>query len=267
MIQREIRTLVTGDFKAEEFSRVFENNKSLKAVELSELLQADSSFDKNASPDLIVLCQSRRGTVLPAANEQLISMFPLAARVVLLGSYCEGERRSGKPLEGWHRRFWYQWPAFFGLFEFALLEGIDHPCQLPSTASASDLLLSEISFAEFADGQQPSIELNCRWDSERQWFVDLFEHFGCQVFLDRENSQSDILLVVRDSLDDQTVGEIKALCDRDRPVCLTLNFPRIQEWNLAFEMGIASLFGRPFVNSEVFYSILQLAPQSIRLAD
>lgn len=62
-----------------------------------------------ANYDLVVLAQSRPGIHDPELIHELRQRFPLTPIIVLLGSWCEGERRTGTPLQGTHRIFWYQW--------------------------------------------------------------------------------------------------------------------------------------------------------------
>ncbi|MEO2023653.1 MAG: hypothetical protein ABGX05_17660, partial [Pirellulaceae bacterium] len=59
-------------------------------------------------PGAIVLGQSRRGEFSQQDQEKMLRCAPLAEALVLLGSWCEGETRSGSPAAGWHRVYWHQ---------------------------------------------------------------------------------------------------------------------------------------------------------------
>ncbi|HAA72875.1 MAG TPA: hypothetical protein DCE55_27295 [Planctomycetaceae bacterium] len=61
------------------------------------------------NPQLILLVQSRRNEISQHQIEQLHRMAPLARLVGLLGSWCEGEVRSGEPWKGVQRIYWHQW--------------------------------------------------------------------------------------------------------------------------------------------------------------
>ncbi len=252
--------LVTGDFEADVFQFVLQNDTRLKYSRLSDVTQnSDVKNNFDGQPDLVVVCQARRGSIACADSEQLIEQFPLSMRVVLLGSYCEGERRSGQPLEGWHRRFWHQWPAFWGVLEKVFQDQLDHPFRLPATATDGDLLFRYNALAEQVLAAQYRICVDCRWRSEQQWFNDLFEHHGCRIVPLSEKDQADAILVVRDSFDvssQHVVGQLKLELP-SKPIVLTLNFPRIQEFCQAAKMGIAAVIARPFVNLELLYSVEQ----------
>lgn len=61
--------------------------------------------------DWIVIAQSRPGQFRQSEIEQLQRAAPLARLVALLGSWCEGETRSGDPWHGVTRVCWHQWPV------------------------------------------------------------------------------------------------------------------------------------------------------------
>ena len=64
-------------------------------------------------PELVVVAQSRPGTVGDRELESLRRVAPLAGIVALLGSWCEGETRTGRPWPGVQRLYWYEFPAWW----------------------------------------------------------------------------------------------------------------------------------------------------------
>ena len=64
-------------------------------------------------PQLTVIAQSRPGVVDPQIIARLRRDAPLTAVVSLLGSWCEGETRTGRPLACSERIFWYDFPAWW----------------------------------------------------------------------------------------------------------------------------------------------------------
>ncbi|MBC7856738.1 MAG: response regulator [Pirellulaceae bacterium] len=62
-------------------------------------------------PDLILLVASRPGRFSTSEVETLHRRAPLAKLVALLGSWCEGEVRSGHPWPGVTRIYAHQWQA------------------------------------------------------------------------------------------------------------------------------------------------------------
>jgi hypothetical protein len=66
------------------------------------------------SPDFIVLVHSRPGEMTAAEVERLHAAAPLSRIVGLLGSWCDGESRTGKPWPGVARVYWHQFVDRFG---------------------------------------------------------------------------------------------------------------------------------------------------------
>src|SRR5262245_46214259 len=62
-----------------------------------------------SDPDLILLVASRPGRFSAAEVEALHRRAPLARLVALLGTWCEGEVRSGHPWPGVNRIYAHQW--------------------------------------------------------------------------------------------------------------------------------------------------------------
>ena len=252
--------VVTGEFADEVFQWALADDcDRLHFVATTELIRRnDIGGQLEASPDLIVLCQSRRGSLSPQTSESIIRQFPLAQRLVLLGSECEGERRSGTPLIGWHRRFWYQWSGFATLLNHAFQQGSVHPMTLPSEATDSDLLISLENIAKLDLAKDLRISMDCRWNSERELFTDLWSDAGWSV---AENiDEADVVAVIRDSLDEETQRQLLSIrqIEPAKPLLLSLNFPRIQEAQLAKQLGASALIGRPFVNLELLVSVQRM---------
>ena len=67
--------------------------------------------DEEIAVDVIVVAQAYPGQFSGEALDRLSRLAPLARVVGLLGSWCEGEVRSGRPWPGAVRVYWHQWPA------------------------------------------------------------------------------------------------------------------------------------------------------------
>jgi hypothetical protein len=64
-------------------------------------------------PELVLLAQSRPGCDEQADVELLREVAPLTRVVVVAGSWCEGELRTGRPLAGVIRLYWHEFPAWW----------------------------------------------------------------------------------------------------------------------------------------------------------
>jgi hypothetical protein len=98
-------------------------------------------IDAPLAPDLIVLTQSRPGEFANSGVDRLRALAPLARIVALLGSWCEGETRSGRPLPGVIRVYWHQWLPRLAQELDRVRQGRCPTWGLPATAGDDERLL------------------------------------------------------------------------------------------------------------------------------
>ena len=60
-------------------------------------------------PDVMVLAQERPGEIADALVQELQAIAPLSGMIAVLGSWCEGETRTGTPWPGVMRCEWHTW--------------------------------------------------------------------------------------------------------------------------------------------------------------
>jgi hypothetical protein len=100
-------------------------------------------------PDVIVVAQAFPGEFSHRAIDRLRRLAPLARVVGLMGSWCEGEMRSGSPWPATMRTYWHQWPARCGRQFRRLAMGQSCSWALPLTATEEERLLADA--AEMGD--------------------------------------------------------------------------------------------------------------------
>jgi hypothetical protein len=82
--------------------------------EAADMLRAGTSLVASGdSPELVVVAHSRPGSVGIEQLQSLRRSSPLASVVVLAGSWCEGELRTGRAWPGVYRLYWYEFPAWW----------------------------------------------------------------------------------------------------------------------------------------------------------
>jgi hypothetical protein len=64
-------------------------------------------------PEVVVVAQGRPGVVRRQEWMRLRRNAPLAGFVSLVGSWCEGETRTGRPMAGVERLYWYEFPVWW----------------------------------------------------------------------------------------------------------------------------------------------------------
>jgi CheY-like chemotaxis protein len=92
--------------------------------------------------DMIAVAQVYPGQFSGEAMERLARLAPLARVVGLLGSWCEGEARSGQPWPGAVRVYWHQWPARCHQELRRMEQGLCCSWCLPPTATDEERLLA-----------------------------------------------------------------------------------------------------------------------------
>ena len=134
--------LVMGELQSPDFSdcRV-QIRQRTDAIEVADTEQALASAAQDP-PDLIIIAAERPGGFSHRQVEAMRQAAPLAHIVGLLGSWCEGESRSGRPWPAVTRVYWHSWAAWFDREMSALAAGGCGTLSLPLTATDEERLLA-----------------------------------------------------------------------------------------------------------------------------
>jgi hypothetical protein len=92
----------------------------------------------------IILFQAYPDQFSAAAIHYLSNLAPLARLIVIQGSWCEGESRSGHPLQGVTRMYWHQAAVRIRRELHFGLDAFGSAWQLPLTATDEERLLESI---------------------------------------------------------------------------------------------------------------------------
>jgi len=136
--------LVIGDSSPVEFQHVLSDLDRRAVRSTLELLPAADSMPERLSevkvePTLVFLAQNRPGEWTSPRVEAVHRRWPAARLVMLLGSWCEGELRTGRPVPGVARTYWHQWAAHAGRYWEQRGAG-EHPWNLPRTSTSVEQL-------------------------------------------------------------------------------------------------------------------------------
>lgn len=137
-----MRILLTGDYRQDEFAGpVAEMSEVAEVVAVDDLDAAADWLGAQTPVDLVVVAQARPGHFSHSQIEAIRRAAPLAPIVALLGSWCEGETRSGSPWPGVTRIYWHQWNGRFRPEIARLSRGEPGAWTQPLTATAEERLL------------------------------------------------------------------------------------------------------------------------------
>jgi len=221
-------------------------------------------------PDLIVVTQSRPGQFCQEQFLRVMRTVPLTRMVALLGSWCEGETRTGYPLPAARRIFWYQWYAHF-LADLIRAGRAECPAWgLPETASDEDRLL--LSRPRGTANGCGSVVLAGRSRETEDALADACRSAGYQVHDPAQSGcrrekvpcvHSDAVAAIWEGTQCDP-DEARQLADWVRtmpgvPVIALLDFPRTDGVRRAWMAGARSVLAKPYRLDALYYHLAQAA--------
>ncbi|MDB4766721.1 hypothetical protein OAG71_03430 [bacterium] len=246
MIMASPRVLLTGDYWHADYRNLI-GEMAIPAT-LTPLDKITAVDTQRFS--LIVIAQSRSGQFDQAEIDAIVSENPITPVVMLLGSWCEGERRSDTPVEGVKRVFWHQWQGRFQSFCDQLRnEGISI-WHSPATLSDADCVseqrvgldqshvigvsaLNEQTYESLAQGIT-AIGGKPKWVERVSW-VNLAASVSA-ICIDADSFSP--TLEKRISWAQSQVEHV--------PLIVMMNFPRRQEIEALQRAGVVRVVSKPF---------------------
>jgi hypothetical protein len=181
-----LSVLAIGDPASAEFAPV--------AAELRERTDARFVFDLTSAlrvtqaeaflPDCVVLLENRPGELSREGMEKLRAQAPLARWACVLGSWCEGEFRSGQPWPAAPRVYWHQFRGWFRQELAAIERGDCSPLWLPITATEEERLLQSFLAKTDYEAMETApqfVAIHSNRREMRELLTDACEPFGCEV--------------------------------------------------------------------------------------
>ena len=213
-------------------------------------------------PDVIVVAQAHPGQFSNEVVDRLQCSAPLVPVVGLLGSWCEGETRSGQPWSA-VRVYWHQWPAQAEQEIARLRAGTGSTWSLPVTASEEERLLL------LAEGPVSQREgLIAIWASEfamHDWLQAACARHGYSTVWalpHRPVPAEGVTAAVFDG--NECRGEERASLEQlaaalgPAPIIALLDFPRVDGRNRALSAGARAVLSKPLLIDDLFWQIDRL---------
>lgn len=254
-----MRILLTGDFEADEFTGAAREMKRACEVVLQPSVSFAAEWLKAAEApvDLIVVAQSRPGQIGAAAIESLRRAAPLAPIVGLLGSWCEGEMRSGFPWPGVPRVYWHQWPSRFSEELARLAKGQPGTWTMPLTATSEERLLASARMRDGAIQNVAAVVGGYREMAE--WLAAACRQRGMSAIVlpGLPSTQMDGIEIVFWDAGLATPNLIDgfgrlATCFVRAPVMVLLDFPRSDDVRQLTAAGAAAVLAKPLLVADLF---------------
>ena len=243
------RILFTGDFWHQDFQSIvssFEVPVTLVPIEKISAVEGEAF-------DLVVVAQSRRSQFLANDVEVVQAMFGITPVVSLLGSWCEGESRSGTPLPGLIRVYWHQWQGRYTRFVQQLEQSGITSWHAPRTSAVSGQI--EANSRPPQSQQDVLVGISAWTKGQHDMVADAVGHFGWKsCWVERSiwdaHSASPLaaVCVEADSWCAQLANRIRWILNEvpQAPIVLLLNYPRESEWDEMQACGVSEVVSKPF---------------------
>jgi len=270
--------LIIGDAARSEFleplSTIYTEHEvhSAPDVETARALMVENSF----SPDVLVVAQAFPNQFRETEIEELLRWAPLARVVSLLGAWCEGEARSGKPWPSTARLYWHQWPCRVKRQLLQLDEGRKCAWSLPLTATEEEQLLAEfesndrhgssISTFETAPEQHSGLVI-IRTHSREAWELLSIacRTLGFSAVWQRDASplaaKGAQVAIFESAGPEEEIERLKGFAREIQPVPVIAlwSFPRIEDYRKLQAAGAAAILSKPFLVTDLSWLLIKLS--------
>lgn len=246
------KILVTGDYWHREFKSFL---ASVSNVILTPIKNIGSIA--NQTFDLIIIAQSLPDQIPLHSVEQLQNNFPTTPIVAVLGSWCEGELRTGNPWPGVLRIYWHQWQGRYDTFIEELESGQITGWHTPRTSTTTDRVMQvrRPHFLGSRNGRRDLIGISAQSSTQFEMLRDAIEHFGYRARSIEQTAwdaatiaRCKLICVDAESLTQNLVRRIEWLQNEFPESALTViaSFPRANEVERLVQMGVAEVVSKPF---------------------
>ncbi len=239
---------------------------------------------RGAAPRWIVVLQSWPGEILPADVDHLRRAAPLARIRAVVGSWCEGETRSGKPWPSVPRASWSHWAATLARELRDTAQDRASPWSLPATASAEEALLAAIDPrgpAPSIGDTSPGLLIVARERETREALADAAAARGYRARAIASPADWSKSFAASDAsaeprswnpgailwdttpavVGDRNIVERVSRAAAGAPVLAMVGFPRADDAR-AREAGVAALVAKPYLLDDLFWRVEQVSDRA-----
>ena len=229
-----------------------------------DVLRADARLvtTVNEHPELIVVAQSRPGSIGGQCLETLRRSSPLAGIVALAGTWCEGETRTGRPWPGVQRLYWYEFSVWWQRQLALRAAG-----RCPDWSRPDDpRYRTEFSNPPRSEPGRPRprrgpILLHTSHRETAHALADTLRRIGHATAWQQTGRTTPTIrgaiagIWEGGQLSDREADDLSQFCRRlsaeAAPIVALLDFPRRDRVERAIELGAAAVLGKPWLNADL----------------
>lgn len=255
-----LEAIFIGDRSRSEFRQAFESLAESTRLTCHASVDAATTAlaQSSADPALAVIAVTYPGQFVAGDIALLRQTVPLTRIVALLGTWCEGETRNGRPWPANARVFWYHWPRWWRRAHARLTPGRPARWEMPPTATGQDRVLAAIPVT--ADHRRPGglIAIAAGDWATYAAMAAAMESAGYATVWSRVHRPSvwhGTTGGIWDGgqLDNREQARLSAFCRRlePAPVVALFDFPRVETVATAEALRVAAVFGKPYAVDEL----------------
>ena len=231
-----------------------------------EMGTAEESLLAGLDPELIVFAQAYPGEFSHDEVDRLRRRAPLARLAGLLGSWCEGEMRTGKPWPGVPRVYWHQWPSRGQRQVRQLRQGRPSAWTTPITATEEERLLADAR--RTSERRQGLAAVATRRAEMHDWLAEACRSRGLAtawLWPPRPTRIGGATLGIFDGGDlrhgeEEQLRQMAAML-RPAGVIALLDFPRLEDTHRALAAGAAAVLAKPVFLDDLAWEMDRLMAQ------
>jgi hypothetical protein len=252
------RAIAVGSWQTLEFAPALTDLEQGNSIQ--KLSKIDAACELLAStevaPELILLAHPLPGTICQQDVDRLQRLAPLSRIVIVVGTWCEGELRTGNPPAGALRLYWYElapwWQAAQRRWAGGLCPSwsapLDHPQAGRYTVDASIEKLTMPS----------TVVIDAEDFAVFECLADGVVALGSVATWAGKDDPSRATAGIWDGgqLSDRELQRLGQFCQQvEGPVVALLDFPRVERVHQARAAGAVAVFGKPYVIEEVLAAL------------
>ncbi|MCH2115383.1 MAG: hypothetical protein MK171_10810 [Pirellulales bacterium] len=257
----QVHVLAAGPWHAPEFSELrMAVAESESWCHLDDVQEVIETLDTDqTAPDLILVAQPLPGQILQEAIDKIQRLAPLTRIVIVAGSWCEGEMRTGQPLSGVLRLYWYQFAPWWAAALSRISAGLYPHWSIPLDSAQAGRFVTEPASHQVA--LRGAIAISALDYSVYATFAAALPSYGLTAVWARDWDDRELAGNFRGGiwdggqLDDRQYRQLRAFCQEmerhGSPVVALLDFPRVEHGKQARQAGAQAIYGKPYIVSEI----------------
>jgi CheY-like chemotaxis protein len=275
-----ISVLLVGDVRRDEFHEARDFLAGATRLRTAAEVAAGVALlaSGEVSPEVIVVAATWPGEFSAAQVDQLRQAAPLARLLSLVGSWSEGETRTGQPWPGVPRIYAHQFVPRFGAELERLATGNAPTWSLPITATEDERLLAAYEGVRTLEGVRHlkkacltpfQFGIAARDAETAEALAEALQSCGYSTrrisATDNGQRTTDKLVIwVGRGGDSSEVAALRRFVERQTaPVIALLDFPRAADRQRAIEAGAAAVVSKPLLLVDLFWQIDRLERETI----